>query len=245
MRPILVTCFTLMIAACNQTSPPPSPASQSNIHDRTPSAVLAAFKSDLAICTSIVRVLRADRSFVESFLSADSRKSKPLETFLRQSPYSITPEVSYVLRNPKYFQIEVSFHGDPWAVAWVENEAIYCAPTFERLKEIEALGESEEAWSIRVFFLDRALQSLSQPSLELLDGTIEFEEFQTYVAEASRRYSHTQQAAFLAWTKKAIETIQLGRKKIEDGSAGRSISQQNKMLDDRIFYLRRFAKTDA
>src|SRR5258705_344868 len=79
------------------------------------------------------------------------------QRLLRDSPTSASPDFQYVLDNAAYFDIELSMHGNAWAVAWVQDAGISCAPTLARLREIEAPGESEPAWTVRKYFLDRAL----------------------------------------------------------------------------------------
>ena len=237
----LILYLAAIIPVCPQANAQPSAKGQSGTQVSAQSAILGAFRNDISVCHSITKVLNADRAFIASFIPYVNRVSKPLEMFLLQSPNSSSTEFQYVLRNQAYLDIDVSPHGHAFAVAWVENEGIYCAPTLARLDAIEALGESQEAWTIRKFFLDKALQSLEHPSDEMTTGTIDFESFKSFVLKADGRYMRTQRSKFLAWTWAAVETIESSRKRIEAGAAGRSTGEQNGMLDDRIMFLRSFA----
>jgi hypothetical protein len=232
-----------MIAAWVHADAQPSPDSR-RANQATPRAtVLAAFQTDIAVCRSITKIMKTDRRFIQSFSSAANRDTRGVESFLRESPNAKSEDFQYVLRNLEYFDIDVANHGDPWAVAWVEGEGIYCAPSFGRLKAIENLGESAQAWEVRKFFLDKALQALEHPvDREMAGGgQIEFDKFKALVLEADKRYSRAQRPMFRAWTRAAIKIVESGRSRIDDGAAGLSAAEQNKILDEWVRFLRRIA----
>jgi hypothetical protein len=236
----LIACMVLIAAWTDvvaQSSPPAEPANRPSAR----SEILRAFRKDISVCKSITTVLKADRSFVDKFISFKNRQVKAVEAFLRESPSSDSPDFQYVLRNAEYFDIEVSMHGHAWAVAWVEGEGIYCALTYNRLRAVEALGESPQAWEIRKFFLDKALQGMEHPSDEMSDGLVDFEQFKSLVLDADKLYSGPQRSKFIAWIGTAINAIDSSRKRVVDGAAGLSASEQNKVLDDRIAFLRGLA----
>jgi hypothetical protein len=201
-------------------------------------AILKAFNQDLAVCQSIARAMKDDRPLVESFREQENPQPHRFEMLLRDSPNAASPDFQYVLANAAYFDIDISMHGNPWAVAWVEDAGIYCAPTLARLREIEALGESEPAWTLRQYFLDRALRNLDHPSDEMLSGSIDFEQFRSIVTETDRAYPRAERPKFLAWLREAIKTVEAGRGRIQDGAAGRSADEQSNILDDRVRFLR-------
>jgi len=240
MRRQLIACL-VTICAWAQVGAQPVTDAQRKRQGSDQSAILTAFRKDISVCSAITKVLRGDRQFIESFTPAANRTSKPFAAFLRDSPNSSSEVFQYVLGNVEYFEIDVSMHGYAWAVAWVDGEGIYCAPTFARLKAIEALGESRQAWNVRKFFLDKALQNLEHPSDVMVSGLVDFEQFKSLVLEASKRYSGAQRANFVAWVRTAIKEIEAGKAKIEDGAAQLPASEQNKILDDRIALLRSFA----
>lgn len=234
----LLGLSALLLTACQ----PPEPEVPPEIPAQTPAALLARFEADVKACTSLVRTLESDRAFVESFQSAQVRSSQPVDTLLRKSAVGRSPEVAYFLSHEKYMELGVDFHGDPWAVAWVAKEPIYCAPTVARLSEIEAMGESQEAWRIRLFFLDKALENLSPPWDEGAGGMVEFDHFKTFVMEAHKLYTGSQKTAWLAWAEKAIQTLETSRKDVTEGAAGLTSQQQHQMLNERIAFLRQLAQ---
>ncbi len=234
----LLGLSALWLTACQ----PPEPEVPPEIPAQTPAALLARFEADVKACTSLVRTLESDRAFVESFQSAQVRSSQPVDALLRKSAVARSPEVAYFLSHGKYMELGVDFHGDPWAVAWMDKEPIYCAPTFARLSEIEAMGESQEAWRIRLFFLDKALENLSPPWDEGAGTMVEFDHFKTFVMEAHKLYTGPQKATFQAWGEKAIKTLETSRKDVAEGAAGLTSQQQHRMLDERIAFLRQLAQ---
>ena len=202
--------------------------------------IFAAFQKEISVCISAMKILKADRAFVDAFTSQEKRQAKPLEDFLRTSTFAGTEEVQYILSNLKYFVIDVNFHGDAGAVAWVQNEPIYCAPSLRRLEEIEGLGESQEAWSIREHFLDRELANLSSPSEEASYDPLQFESFKLPVKKVSQFYSSMQRPKFIAWIQKAIESVESQRRDLQEGAGGQSVAQQNKIIDGEVSFLRSF-----
>ena len=243
---LLAVC-ALLLVACQPAEPdvrpvtPTAPAGTPVPQAPTPAAMLARFEADLKACQALVGALASDRAFVESFQSAKVRSSQPVQALLRQSAVARAPEVAYFLDHGKYMVLDVDFHKDPWAVAWVPREPVYCGLTFAILADIEALGESAEAWRVRQFFLDKALENLSPPGDESPGGLVPYDHFKTYVLEASRLYTGAQKAAYQAWLDKAIQTVDESRKGIEDGAAGLTSQQQQQMVDERLAFLRQLS----
>jgi len=231
----------LALAGCGDKD---APAAPDNARLLTPAAVLAAFRNDLSICTAIVKTMKADAGFLKAFIPLETRQAKSREALLRESPFAKTPEYQHVIDHPQYFFVGVSHHGDPFAEAWVEDEAVFCGPTLQRLKYIEALGESAEAWSVREYFLDKLLESLSHPSDEG-SGGIEFETLEPFVREAADIYDGPMRPRFLAWAQKAAVTVDAGRSAIVAGAAGLGAEEQHRMLDERIAVLRGFEQAAA
>lgn len=236
----LLSLSALWLSAC-QRAEPEVPAAREQT--KTASAILAAFEADMKACTGLVRALATDRAFVAAFQSAEIRSTQPVDALLRKTAVANSPEVAYFLGHRKYMELGVDFHGHPWAVAWVSGEPIFCAATFERLTEIEAQGESEEAWRIRSYFLNKALESLSPPGDESPGPLVEFVQFKGYVVDAAKRYTGAQKGALHAWLEKAIKVLDESRKDIEEGAAGLTSQQQNQMLDERIAFLRQIIQT--
>ena len=234
----LLGLSALLFTACQPAEPEAPPAPQA----KTATEVLARFDADLKACADLVRALETDRAFVESFQSWKVRSTQPVAALLRKSAVTRTSEVAYFLGHEQYMELGVDFHGHPWAVAWVRNEPIFCAPTYQRLSEIEAMGESAEAWRIRLYFLDKALEHLSPPWDEGAGNLVEFSSFEAFVQEAAKLYTGPQKATFQTWLNKAIQTLAASRKDVAEGAAGLTSQQQHQMLDERLAFLRQFVQ---
>lgn len=202
------------------------------------SAILQGFQEDIAACSALTSALKTDREFLASFSNPYERAAHPFEKFLRESRYAATPPYQYILRHPQNFRIDLFMHGDPLAVSWVQDEGVFCAPTFARLHAIEAMGESAEAWEIRVFFLDKTLHNLEHPSDEGY-GTVEFRHLETLVLQASAIYQGSQRGKFRSWLRNAAREVRDSKARIVDGSAGRSRAEQLAIIDGQVAFLRK------
>lgn len=245
MRGLTAIVFTVMLSGCSGQQPGfPShdgsvegAASRSQKTHPSPEQLLESFYSDLRTCSSLARALKADQDFVSAFHAYANRKSRSLESFLRQSLVAQTTEGKYVLSNIKYFDIDVSMHGSTWAVAWVENTGIYCGPTLERLREIESLGESTAGWKVREFFLNKALENLNYPWIEA-DYGLDFDGMKTLLLQASARYVDRERHLFHTWLENAIAAIKSKYGHAVEGAAGLTVSKQHQVLDKWISFLR-------
>lgn len=234
MRHAVVFCIALVVAGCGDeartTSQRPAPAATTK-QSKSAAEVLALFKAEMGICTSAMQTFEKDRAFLVEYMDANKRESKPLADFLRNASFANSEDVQYILKNQKYFIVDVTFHPTAFAVAWVKNEPVYCGVSILRLQEIEALGESAEAWEIRAYFLDRWLKDLQSPSNESDFSAEQYEAFNKFVATASKLYSTALRPQFLAWGKTAIAYFEAQRKDLIEGAGGQTVAEQNKILD--------------
>ena len=129
-------------------------------------------------------------------------------------------------------------------MAWVKDAGIYCAPSDQRLKDIEALGESEEAWKVREFILSNELHDLDSPSDESGYG-VDFEEWRTTLSEVSKRYSTTQRPKLVTWVQEAVKHVESQRNKLSEGAGGRSVAEQNKIIDEEVAFLNGLVKNTS
>lgn len=222
---------------------------QVNIENKAPalSAVemLAAFHRDIEVCKSVAKQLKDDRSFVD--IDYSTPQPEPLDVLSRQPKYADSEYFKHILGNRKYFVVGIANMevGNPWAEAWVDNdEHIFCQLTPQRMDEIELLGESQEAWEIREYFLDKTLYGLSHITSLMGDNEVEFEVLKTLTQEASHRYLHELRPKFIAWAKKAIGVIEKERSTIKADDVF-SIEEQNKILDGRLSFFRSVVEHDG
>lgn len=243
MRRILIALIVMLALGCNRDQSQVSgvatdaPGEQS-IKNPSASSIATQFQRDIKACEAVVKLMARDKPFIDDFVDADHRSEHKFVWFLRASPFASRSEYEYIIRNAQYFDIDVSFDGDPLSVAVVDGTGIYCAPTLERLKAVEALGESNEAWGVREFFLDKWLASLYPPGNEMLGWGIDFSELSREITEASRLYKTTERQNFVRWLAKATTAVEKMRNGIVDGSAGLSADQQNADIDKWISFLK-------
>lgn len=248
MRLVFICCLALTIAACGETNQHLAVASQSasavvaaqsKAKNITAAEIFAAFKKDISVCESAAKTLKMDTAFIDSYSDAFRRESKSLESFLREAGSAKSGDIQYILANLKYFQMNVCFDDCDSVVARVENEGIFCDVSQQRLADIESLGESSQAWEVREFFLSKNLTDLRSPSDDMGFYETQYDSFNQFVTDTSKRYI-AQRPQFLAWVKKAIEHLELQRKGIEEGGAGQTLVEQNKILDKEISFLKLF-----
>ena len=207
--------------------------------------MLAAFHKDIEVCKSVAKLLKDDRSFVD--VDYATPQPEPLDVLSRQPKYANSEYFKHILSNRKYFVVGIANMevGNPWAEAWIDNdEHIFCQLTPQRMDEIELLGESQEAWEIREYFLDKTLYGLSPITSLMGDNEVEFEGLKTETQEASHRYLHELRPKFIAWAKKAIGVIEKERGEIKADDVF-SIEEQNKILDGRLSFFRSVVEHDG
>ena len=237
MRLVVVFCIALVVAGCGDetrtTTQQPAPAATTK-QSKSAAEVLALFKAEMGICTSAMQTFEKDRTFLSEYMDVNKRQSKPLADFLRNASFANSEDIQYILKSQNYFIVDVSFHPSAFAVAWVKNEPVYCGVSMLRLREIEALGESAEAWEIRAYFLDRWLKDLQSPSNESEFSTAQYESFNKFVATASKLYSTALRPQFLAWGRAAIAYFEAQRIDLIEGAGGHTVAEQNKILDNEV-----------
>lgn len=250
MRLLTIIIAIIFLTACSEKEhlgigsrqmEKPAEATKPMAQALTAVEMLEAFKKDISVCKSVVRLLKDYRSFIK--IDYSTPQPIPLEVFLRHPQYANSTEFKHILLNQQYFLIDKANMeiGNPWAVAWVDDgDGIFCQVTIQRLDEIEALGESQEAWNIREYFLDKTLYGLVPVSSLMVDSYVDFMGLKSLVMEASNRYVLTQRPKFIAWTKKAIEVIEKSRSTIQKDDVVTPV-EQNNVIDERISFLRSFA----
>lgn len=82
-------------------------------------------------------------------------------------------EVLYLLSHPAYFEIDIDFHYSPLEAVYLAETDMYCAQTMKRLHEIESLGRSDIAWSIREKWLNHYFAQMDMPWDEMASVSLE------------------------------------------------------------------------
>lgn len=241
MRLVVIFCIALFVAACGEERQTdirqPAPVVEES-QTKSAAELLTAFKTEISVCVSAMQTFERDRAFLAKFTDGPRREAEPLEDFLREAAFARSGDIQYILANLKYFVIDVSARPTEFAVAWVRNEPVYCAVSNMRLEEIEALGESPEAWEVREYFLDRWLKDLRAPGDEADFSPEQYEGFNKFVMAASKLYTTNFRPQFREWVTAAIEHLGSQRAGLRDGAGGQTLAEQNKILNKEVGFLR-------
>lgn len=214
----------------------------------TAAAILAAFNKDISVCHSLVKLHKPDQQ-------QNNQQTATAAGILNEPPYVGSAEADYINKNQQYFDIDESYEGYPWTISRFEGqEQIYCALTKKRLEEIEALGESEEAWQIRKFFLNIELETLENVSgLGPGGNVVDWNWWSSELEKVSGFYATTQRSEFVEWAQKAVPSIEEERKVIQNdvdqmypkGSKENKLEavKLNKMVDERVAFIKSLLAT--
>lgn len=194
-----------------------------------------------AVCQEFVKVLAEDQEFVKSYEKLGYRE-RNLSVMLSKRQIAQLAIVQYVLKHIDYFTVDVDFHGGPGMI-YVENSNIYCEQTRKRLKELEALGPSEQSWQVREEDLNYSVDALlayGMPGAE--EGPIGYN-FEILKAEfdfVKKFYLHEFKEPMKKWVQKTAKRLRekvdstneaSDAKKQHTKDIDKWISQLNKSLD--------------
>jgi hypothetical protein len=236
---------SLTVAPTSDLSAPSGVTATSSIAPNTgmyAQEILAAFNKEKAICHSVANLRRTE-------LHQGSQQFTTPSEILNEQPFKDSMEANYITTHAKYFEIDESYERYPWTVARFKGqEQIYCALTKKRLEEIEALGESEEAWKLREFFLNMELNTLENVSgLGSGGNQVSWDLWSSELEKVSRFYATTQRSNFVTLAQKAIPILERERKNIQNdvdqlyakGSDEYQVEtiKLNKMVDDRVAHM--------
>lgn len=239
--------FLLFLTACEQSkeqekmmSNIPKTSDTSKNHIKAVE-ILTSFNRDVSVCRSAVMLFETDPSFMNVMYFAESRLSKSLGEHLRNASFAKEADIQYMIANEAYFVVDLSNHINEFAIAWTKSSSIFCQPSELRLKEIEAVGASAEAWQIRVHFLNRWLANLISPSFGTEFDTLQYKYFNQFVGEAARLYSTSHRVIFHAWVNKAIQHLLAQRESLEETSGETEpLDKQKEYIDNEVTILESF-----
>lgn len=170
------------------------------------SAILEAFQDDLSACARLVETLRSDSALANRLERVLGSDTDAMETVLARSRTAETKEMRHLLANlDQAVRVEYRPQGDPYAAAILQNRGIACVPTRARLLEIERLGPSESAWTLREYFLTGSLRGLRMP-WSAGEG-VEFDELREEIETAARVHRGPNRPRFEAWLGRAIDHL--------------------------------------
>lgn len=189
--------------------------------------IYESFLYEKSLCHAIVAVLQRDKNLAKDLINANEET-----TYGHIAASQVASElvIQYLLEHRKYLFIGVDSHGGPgYVYATSSVIPVFCAPTLERLREIESLGPSEYAWNVRASFLNDFLANLYIPSLEPhMEIGIDFSFLADFFYEAILIYDGpAYKGRIRAWAGKVSKHI-----KTEIDAARKTTPEQ---LADRLF----------
>ncbi|MFM9883905.1 MAG: hypothetical protein ACKVQT_12845 [Burkholderiales bacterium] len=199
--------------------------------------ILESFREDLAACARLIDVLRSDIRLVDQMEKVIGNADGNLERMLKGTRAYDQKDVRYLIGNQDFVRLAQSHHGDPYAAAVLENRGLFCAPTRARLQDIERLGPSAAAWTIREYFLTGSLRAVRMP-WTLLDGVgVDFDELRDEVEAASRVYRGAHRTRLETWLSNAANTLRREQALAEATPDGRTREQHRDTVGEWIIML--------
>lgn len=199
--------------------------------------ILESFREDLAACARLIDVLRSDIRLVDQVEKMIGSADGNIERMLKGTRAYDQKEVRYLIGNQDFVRLAQSHHGDPYAAAVLENRGLFCAPTRARLQDVERLGPSAAAWTIREYFLTGSLRAIRMP-WTLMDGVgVDFDELRDEVEAASRVYRGPHRSRLETWLSNAANTLRREQALAEATPDGRTREQHRGTVGEWIIML--------
>ncbi len=202
-----------------------------------PALVLETFRDDLSLCARLIDALRSDVRLADQVERAVVNPQADLERELRGTRAYQRQEFRQLINNLEFVRLEQSHHGDPYAAAVLENRGIICAPTRARLHEIESLGPSVAAWTVREYFLTGSLRGVRMP-WTVMDGmSVDFDTLRDEVEASARVYRGPLRHRLEAWLSNAANTLRREQALAESTPDGRTREEHRQTVDEWIIML--------
>lgn len=173
-----------------------------------PAVVFEAFQNDVAACTRLIDLMRADPTFADAVDRAiDNERGTTLSGVLRSARAGSSKEIRHLIDHLDSIRVGHSASGEPFAAAVLPARNLYCTPSRDRLAAIERLGPTAHAWRVREYFLTGSLRAVRMPGDAQSGGTLPFESLLSDVESAARLYRGTERAALEGWLAGAISHL--------------------------------------
>lgn len=149
--------------------------------------IYRSFQYERSLCPVILEKISSDAELVKEL----ETYSGDATTRIAESRIASDKTIQYLLTHQQYLHVEVYYHRETGYI-YLKDKPIGCVQSNARLKEIEAFGESQEAWKIRTWFLDALYRDLHIPRLDGIseesDG-IDLSYFAKSLEETKRIYT--------------------------------------------------------
>jgi hypothetical protein len=194
--------------------------------------ILERFRDDLANCARLIDVLRSDARLAGAVERAIAQPDGDLERVLRDS--RAYDQIRPLVGSREFVRLEVSRLGDPHAAAVLESRAIICAPTRARLSEIEQLGPSAAAWTVREYFLTGTLRAVRMPWAQDAVRGVEFDALRADIEDALRVYRGPLRERLETWLSNAANLLRREQNLAEATPDGQTAEQHRDAVGEWI-----------
>lgn len=219
---IIFTLAVFAVEPINVCSANSSFSSVFKSKDEKIDAIYRQYEYERGICKQFVAIIARDPEFMEKFEVADFREGKKTADLLKQSKYSNTDVMRYLIRNGDYVAIDVSYHPSAGSIH-VKGRPIYCFQTDKRLKELESLGASDKSWELRKHFLELLLKDVVDTGMPWYEGpeVMDFTGLKEEFAETKKTYQDpAYRKRLVNWVDRAALKLRRATTQAKDVPAG-------------------------
>jgi hypothetical protein len=194
--------------------------------------ILEHFRVDLTTCAQLIELLRADPRLTDQLEKIIAQPNGDLDRALRGTRAFEHNEIRTLIANREFVHLKWSRHGDPYAAAVLENRAMTCAPTRARFQEIEQLGPSVPAWTVREYFLTGTLRALRMPWSPAVG--VDFESLRDELEGATRIYRGPLRERLETWLGNAANVLRREQNLAESTPDGQTAEQHRDAVGEWI-----------
>ncbi len=202
-----------------------------------PILILENFREDLALCARLIEALRSDVGMADQIEQALQDPAADLERSLRGTRAYEHKEIRQFIGNREFFRLEQSPDVDPYAAAVLESRRIVCAPTQARLQDIERLGPSPAAWTVREYFLTGTLRAIRMPWSPADSSRVDFEALRDDIEASMRIYRGPLRLRVEAWISNAANALRREQALAEPTPDGRTREEHWQTVGEWIILL--------
>ncbi len=199
--------------------------------------ILEDFREDLALCARLIEVLRSDVRMADQIEQLLQNPVADLERSLRGTRAYEYKEIRQFIGHRDFVRLEQSPDVDPYAAAVLESRRIICAPTQARLQDIERLGPSPAAWTVREYFLTGMLRAIRMPWSPADSTGVDFEALRDELEASMRIYRGPLRLRVEAWIGNAVNALRREQALAESTPDGRTREEQRQTVGEWIILL--------
>jgi hypothetical protein len=225
---ITLLLLSFMLASCSDEPQPYKKVSPYTTQTDRIDAFYDLYIHEKEICPAFVRAVAEDADLLAKLVNTDIRRTEGINSLLSNSKVANNQAVQYVIKNSRYFIVDVDYYGGTGYV-YVRTAPIFCFQTDRRLRELEAVGVSDKAWEAREYYLNQMLTDtidIGMPGYEGPAG-FDFRALKEQFDAAKRTYSApTYRQRLIGWTNRASTLLRERLKTLRTGESSMSREEQ-------------------